>query len=241
MYLNAMNPYHLALWDLYQGDTSSPLLIRREDGLVSQLQMQRFLRGAKEFSELEVKALDLCKWKVLDAGAGTGSHALELQRRGHQVLAIDIAPHAVEIMKARGVQHAQCVNLFDLDSAEFDTLIMLMHGIGLVETLIGLDKFLTHARNLLKPDGVIVFDSLDVQCTTHAVHVEYQNANRKAGRYIGEIRSRFEYKGQVGDYFNWLHVDPDTLRTLATRQGWTSKIIHREPRWRLFSLPDSRA
>src|SRR5574342_584041 len=104
MNLNAMSPYDQALWDLYEGDRSSPLVVRREDGLESELQMQSFFRNPTEFSPIETKALDLCKGTVLDAGAGTGSHSLELQKRGHQVLAIDVAPHAVEIMKMRGVQ-----------------------------------------------------------------------------------------------------------------------------------------
>jgi SAM-dependent methyltransferase len=228
MSVGAMSPYDLALWDTFQGDASVKVIVRRDDGLESEMPMAEFFRSFKEFSVIEVKALDLCKGKVLDAGAGAGNHSLELQKRGYDVWAIDIGPHAVDIMTARGVHHAQRVNVYDLTSPGFDTILMLMHGIGLAGTLDGFDMFLNHARHLLKPDGIIVFDSLDVQHTDKTVHLMYQEENRKAGRYFGEIRSRFEYKGQIGDYFSWLHIDPATLYSHASQQGWESRIIHQE-------------
>jgi SAM-dependent methyltransferase len=225
MDLKAMGPHDRALWDAYCGDTSATMLVRREDGLEAELGMDVFFRDAAEFSAIEVRALELCKGKVLDAGAGAGTHSLELQKRGYQVLSIDIAPSAVEIMKARGVKDARCLNVFDLDLTGFDTMLLMMHGIGLVETLDGLDRFLLHARKLLKPDGILVFDSLDVQCTREPIHLKYQEEKRKSGQYVGEVCSRFEYKGLVGEYFNWLHVDPETLKLHASKTGWDTSIV----------------
>ena len=60
-----------------------------------------------------------------------------------------------------------------------------------------------------------MFDSLDVRRTDDAQHLAYQEANRKAGRYFGEIRIQFEYKGKPGPLFGWLHVDPQTLADRA--------------------------
>jgi SAM-dependent methyltransferase len=229
MDIGAMGPHDRALWDAYCGDTSATVTVLRDDGYESEFGMGIFFREPDMFSPIEIKALELCKGRVLDVGAGAGTHSLELQKRGHKVLAIDIAPCAVDIMKERGVRDAQCVNIFDLDTAGFDTILLMMHGIGLVETLDGLDRFLLHARKLLKPDGILVFDSLDVQYTTEPVHLEYQEAKRKAGRYFGEICTRFEYKDLIGEYFSWLHVDPKTLQLHASQLGWEGRIIHQEP------------
>ena len=225
----AMSPYDLALWDTFQGDMSVKLIVQRDDGLESDLDMDVFFRDKSRFLMIETKALDLCRGKVLDVGAGAGVHSLELQNRGRDIWSIDLAPHAVEIMNARGVRHAQLANIFDFFTGGFDTILMLMHGIGMVGTLNGLDKFLAHAKHLLKSDGIIVLDSLDVRLTEEVVHLNYQEANRKAGRYFGEIRFRFEYKGRTGDYFSWLHVDPVTLQSHAFQQGWESRVIHQEP------------
>ena len=44
---------------------------------------------------------DLSGRRVLDAGCGTGSFALELARRGAQVLAIDLSPSQVDVARRR--------------------------------------------------------------------------------------------------------------------------------------------
>ena len=56
-------------------------------------------RNADEMPELELIALSRCKGKVLDVGAGAGSHALELSENAFDVTAIDISQGAVDHMK----------------------------------------------------------------------------------------------------------------------------------------------
>jgi hypothetical protein len=123
------------------------------------------------------------------------------------------------------------IDVFDVKSARpqvFDTLLLMMHGIGMVETLAGLDRFLQHARGLLSPDGRIVCDSLDVRVSTDPVHTAYHETNRQAGRYVGEIRMSFEYKGHTGPLCGWLHVDAETLSRHARQAGWDCRVVHRE-------------
>jgi SAM-dependent methyltransferase len=219
-----MDPYGSALQDFLDGDTSVQIAIRRDDGYDSLVPIAVFFRKEADFSPLENAALDLCRGTVLDIGAGTGCHTLALQRRGLHVTAIDISPQAVAVTTARGAADARRTDVFDLRGERFDTLLMLMHGIGMVETLEGLDRFLRHARTLITPDGRLVFDSLDVRRTDDAQHLAYQEANRKAGRYFGEIRIQFEYKGKPGPLFGWLHVDPQTLADRAGKAGWRCRV-----------------
>lgn len=220
-----MDPYGSALQDFLDGEASARIAIHRDDGYDSLVPIAVFFRKEEDFSPLENAALDLCRGTVLDIGAGTGCHTLALQRRGLHVTAIDISPQAVAVMTARGAADARRTDVFDLRGERFDTLLMLMHGIGMVETLEGLDRFLRHARTLIAPDGRLAFDSLDVRRTDDAQHLAYHEANRKAGRYFGEIRIRFEYKGRQGPTFGWLHVDAQTLADRAGKAGWRCRVV----------------
>lgn len=173
-------------------------------------------------------AIELCKGSILDIGAGAGCHSLALQDRGMSVLAIDISPHAINVMTKRGVKEVKQADVIEFCERKFDTLLMMMHGIGIVGNLPGLDHFLTHAHTLLKSSGQIVFDSLDVRYTDDSKHLAYQEANRQAGNYIGEVRTQFEYKGKIGPFFNWLHVDPATLNEHAKKIGWSCQVVYWE-------------
>jgi len=224
----AMLPYGQALLDFLHGDTLANVVVHRDDGWKDDLPASVFFREPPYFSPLEQAALTLCRGYVLDVGAGTGCHSLALQAEGIWVQAIDVSPHAVEIMSNRGVKECQRADVFEYHQGPFDTLLMIGHGIGMVEELSGLARFLCLAHSILKPDGQIVFDSLDVRCTDEPRHLAYQEANRRAGRHFGQIRLRFEYKGQMGPSFGWLHVDPETLIGHAERTGWSCQVVFRQ-------------
>ena len=228
MGMAAMTPYGRALLDYLRGDPSATIVVHRDDGHADNLPAGVFFREPVAFSPIEQAALDLCRGHVLDIGAGAGCHSLALQGRGVKVLAIDVSPEALQILAERGVEERQQADVFEFHGGPFDTLLLMMHGIGLVGDLAGLDRFLTHAHTLLKPGGQLLFDSLDVRCTGEPVHLAYQEANRQAGRYFGEIRLRFEYQGQVGSPFGWLHVDPGTLGEHANELGWSCRVVRQE-------------
>jgi len=224
----AMEPYGRSLLDFFNGDTLAQVVIRRDDGHADDLPASAFFREPSDFSPIEQAAMALCRGYVLDIGAGTGCHSLALQERGTRVLAIDVSPQALEILSKRGVEKCQHVDVFEFHGGPFDTLLLMMHGIGMVEDIAGLDRFLDHVHKLLKADGQILLDSLDVRCTDNPLHLAYQEANRQAGRYFGEIRLRFEYQGRKGPPFGWLHVDPDTLTDRAAKLGWSCQVVCQE-------------
>jgi SAM-dependent methyltransferase len=228
MQVNSMELYGRSLHDFLNGDVSAKILVHRDDGYTGDLPVSVFFRTPEDFSPLEQAAMQLCRGDVLDVGAGAGCHSLALQERGIKVLAIDISRHAVDIMAKRGVKEVQCVNVFDFQQSQFDTLLLMMHGIGLVENLSGLDRFLHHVPKLLKPNGQIVCDSLDTRYTNDPGHLTYQESNRRAGRYFGEVRTYFEYRGQRGPIFGWLHVDPETLKVHAKKMEWSCQVILQE-------------
>ncbi len=159
-----------------QGDAAAQFLIRRDDGLEESLPVAHFFRTPKEFSSIEQAALDRCRGRVLDIGAGSGLHSLCLQERGFTVSAIDLSPQAVDIMNERGVLDVRQEDILQLHNETYNSLLLLGHGIGMAENLSGLDRFLEHARSLTATDGQLFIHSLDVSKTDDPRHLDYQAA-----------------------------------------------------------------
>lgn len=224
----AWKPHGMALLDYFQGDTSAHVVVHGEDGETEVVPISAFFRGPAEFSALEEAALDLCRGRVLDAGGGAGCHSLVLQEQELSVCAVDIAPEAVEVMRRRGVRDARCADLFLLEAGPFDTILMMMNGIGVVGDLPGLDRFLVEARRLLRPDGQILLDSYDPNWTEDADAGASPTAGGRAGRYIGEMCFQLEYKGRKGPPLSWLFVDAKVLAERAVTAGWSCEVIWQE-------------
>lgn len=223
----AMKPYGLALSDYERGNLSATLIIYRDDGWREELSASTFFRQPQEY-ELERTALDLCSGHVLDVGAGTGVHTLFLQERGTPVCAIDISTEAVQIMKRRGVLDVRRADILSFEDGEFDTVIMMGHGIGVVGNIRGLVSFLERVPELLKANGQILLTSLDVRGTGDPTHLEYQQQNLNSGRYFGEVRLQFAYRGMRGPSFGWLHIDAETLRSYASQTGWNCEVVQQQ-------------
>ncbi|MGA1842054.1 MAG: class I SAM-dependent methyltransferase [bacterium] len=222
----AMEPYGMALLAYYKGETNAELIVRRDDGQETPLPVKFFFRDPS--SPIDNAAIDRCTGHVLDIGAGTGLHTQALQQKGLPVTAIDINPQAVDIMRQKGLIDVHCTDIFDFRRGCFDTLLMMGHGIGVVETIAGLDRFLAFAHVLLSENGQVLLDSLDVRITDNPNDLAYHEANRQAGRYIGEIRIQFEFQGNKGPFCGWLHADAETLKNHAELAGWQCEVIYRE-------------
>ena len=226
--MKAMEPQGLALLAYFEGDRDSELVIHRDDGVDDPMRVSHFFRDPSEFTAVEKAAIDRCSGHVLDVGAGTGLHSLVLQQRGLAVTAIDIAPQAVTIMTLRGVKDARCVDIFELEDGPFDTMLLMGHGIGMVETIAGLDRFLAHVHGLVTAAGQVLLDSQDARLTDNANHLAYHEANRRAGRYFGEVRLQLGFQGQRGSPCGWLHVDAETLQERAAAAAWKTEVIFQE-------------
>jgi SAM-dependent methyltransferase len=218
----AYSPHGAALLDCYRGDTEAMLIVH-QDGERDDVPASFWLRTALD--PLETVALELCRGRILDVGAGAGVHALALQRGGFDVTAIDIAPECVTIMRERGVQRALAVDVFELDDGVFDTIILLCNGLDKVGRLADLPRFLDRLRPLLAPGGQLLADSFDVRVGASEAQCAALARKQASGRYFGELDLRFEYKGKRGEPFSVLQVDYDTLARVAAQAGWTCQLI----------------
>jgi SAM-dependent methyltransferase len=219
-----MKPYGLALLDYHKGNKFACCTIIRDDGLTSELPIDTFFRPAQSL-ELEKYALDRCYGHILDAGAGAGIHSLFLQEKGLKVCAIDVIPEAVQIMVESGVAEVHQADIMSFSAGEFDTVLMMGHGMGMVENIAGLEHFLRHIHTLLKPRGQILLTSMDVRITKDAKNLSYHQKNIESGRYFGEIRMRFIYQDTTGPICGWLHVDAETLKAYSSRASWRCEVL----------------
>ncbi len=215
--------YGQALSDFYYKRETDILWLNNSYAETEEMPVDIFFRSKAEMPELELKALSLCRGKILDVGAGVGSHALILQEAGQDITAIDISPLAVEIMKDRGLKKAFVQNIFELEAPteKYDTLLFLMNGIGLTGTLKGLSSFLNKAKEFIKPTGQLIFDSSDISYL-------YTEAPLPENYYFGEIRFQYHYKGQFGNWFKWVYVDQVKLKQLAELAGWQLEKIYED-------------
>lgn len=210
-----------ALSDYFYHGKAAPLLLHTSYGTTEDMPVDWFFRDEADFPVLERKALHLCKGHVLELGAGTGSHALFLQEQGLPITALDISPKAAWIMSERGIRDVHCKPYQDFKSGSFDTILLLMNGIGIIGCLSALPQFLSQMRQLLKPGGQILFDSSDISYL-------YEKSPIPEDHYFGEISYQFEYRGVKGSWFDWLYVAPSTMLTEASRAGWIAKLIYKD-------------
>lgn len=179
-------------------------------------------RSYQEMPEIEKVAISLAIGKILDVGAGAGVHSLELMKRGLKVEAIDLSPGAVSHMKNQGI-HARNVDFFDLNSETFDTIIMLMNGIGIAGKLSNLENTLSHAKSLLNKGGKIICDSSDINYLYEDDDGSmWVNLNAE---YFGNFRFQMIFDKEKGPWFDWLYVDFDRLFQAAQNVGLKAKRV----------------
>lgn len=216
---NAVSDYYKKRWRV--------LPIKVESNLNSEekISPSYLFRKFKKMPEIEQEALTRCKGRVLDIGACAGSHALYLQNNNIRVKAIDISNACCEIMKLRGLKEVECVDFYDMITGKdfYDTLLLLMNGLGISGTISGLKKLLTRAKLLLNEKGRILFDSSDIQY----VYTEPDGSIRFPlnKEYYGELRYTLSYKGIKGDPFNWLFIDPEKMNEVAKECGYIFHLL----------------
>ncbi|MFM7021460.1 MAG: class I SAM-dependent methyltransferase [Flavobacteriales bacterium] len=183
-------------------------------------------RSRSEMPELEKMALEFCRGKVLEIGGGVGSHALELQKNGVDVTLLDSSALCCEIAMQRGIRKVINEKLENFSQQGFDTLLLLMNGIGVSGTLGGLESFLDKAKTMLHPGGQILFDSCDIlYMFTHpdgSVDIDLN-----AG-YYGEVEYVMSYKKLKGNPFSWLFIAEEVMENIALQKGYAFEILLRE-------------
>lgn len=197
----------------------------RDDGWVAPLPgPDLYFAPPEEWPDREREALEWVEGRVLDVGCGAGRHALALQERGHDVTAIDVSPGAVEVARDRGVEDVRRVDVADVAEeldGPFDAIIMLGRNFGLVGTADEAPEILRGLAAVAAPDASLIAESLDPTATENEAHLAYHERNRERGRLPGAIRLRIRYETLATEWFDVLHVAPETMGDLVAETPWT--------------------
>ncbi|MCF0235649.1 MAG: methyltransferase domain-containing protein [Bacteroidaceae bacterium] len=189
-----------------------------------EMPVPHLFRTEAEMNALERTALQLARGRVLDVGAGSGCHSLALQSRGLEVRAIDVSPFSVETMRERGVADVQLADFFDDDfGSAFDTILMLMNGIGICGSLDTLPQFFARLDALLAPGGCALIDSCDLRFVLG--DDDGQIDPNDFDDYFGEVDYQMQYGRTQGHAFNWLYVDFETLASAAASCGFSATML----------------
>lgn len=208
-----------ALFDYHQAkQQESRLWIHNKYGEKEEMPVEAYFREEDDMPDLEWLALNECRGTVLDIGAGAGSHALLLQERGYDVTALEISPLAAAVMRERGVKSIVEADIYKYGDIKYDTLLLLMNGIGLAGTIEGLKTLLDHLKKVLHKGGRILFDSSDIAYL-------YEGNIPEGGEYYGELWYQYEYRGRKTDWFKWLYIDELSLQKIANELGYQMEVL----------------
>ncbi len=224
-----------AMLDYLDGDEDARCILRRDDGLAYPAIQARDFFYPEGLPKLDEIAVGRCAGRVLDLGAGAGSHSLAIQGRGLDVTSVDASRKAVEVMARRGCKRAVVGDVFDAHSGRFDTVLVILN-IGIVRDLDGLARFLAHLETILAEGGRLITDSIDPRDSRDEAYRAYTKGKVAKGGYLGERTLRFEYKDRASDWFEWMHIDPATLEAKVHEAGYVLERLGEDGRRYLVSI-----
>lgn len=211
-----------ALLDYYNENYTEDIITESTISEADEMPLPYLFRSYNDMPQLEQKAMQLAKGKTLDVGCGAGNHSLYLQNvKKLNTTAIDVSKGAVQVAKLRGVKHAIHKNLFEVTDT-YDTILLLMNGIGLCGKLERINVFLQHLKSLLNKNGQILLDSSDIS---------YMFDKDEDGsfwvnpdEYYGEVEFTMSYKGETSTAFDWLYLDFNTLQNACHANGLNCEL-----------------
>jgi len=221
----AMEPLAMALVMHHATGEPQEVGFRRDDGIWYEQSTLEYFATPEGLGEIEELIFSNLSGHVLDVGAATGRHCLAMQDAGIRCTAMDVHPALIELMQAQGVTDTVCADFLTLNTGRWDTICFLMDTIGMVGTVKRLGAMLDHARDRLNPGGQILLNAEPVIETEDPSDDPRDDPNETASRFDGELEMQMRYGDLVGDGFEWLYIDAQTLMRICTSSGWAMELL----------------
>ena len=212
-----------AILDFQTKNAPEPLITETTISDPDEMDVAYLFRNFDQMPAIEQKALQLATGRVLDVGCGAGSHSLYLQQQSKEVISIDISEKAIQACRLRGVAHPLKMDVMEV-TEKFDTILLLMNGTGIFETLKQSTSYLIKLKSLLNENGQILIDSSDI--------IYMFDEDEDGGKWIptdvdyyGEVVFDITYKGEKENSFDWMYIDYNTLQTAAVANGLRCELI----------------
>jgi len=215
--------------DYLNGDEDAHIIVHTDIAETDILPAKHLFREFDKMPHHEQTALQQARGNILDVGACAGSHSLYLQSLGYNVTALDISKGCCDVMKQRGVKNVLYEDIFKYQGQTYDSILMLMNGIGIAGSLPKLSELLDQLRTLLNPGGKIIFDSSDLQY----LYLEDDGSINipLSDKYYGELLYNLEYKNKKSGEFNWFFIDPYTMEAVAGECNFKMQFLAEGPHY----------
>ena len=196
-------------------------IAERNDGFISALDIAHYFPRDGMLAPLDQWAFDRARGRILDIGCGSARHALPLQDRGHEVVAIDPSPGAVRVARLRGVDAVEA-GIDDVDGlGTFGTALLMGNNLGLLGGAERGRQLLELLATAVEPGGILIGSSVDPAADTGPEHVAYQALNRERGRMPGQLTIRVRDRCVSSPWFDYLQLSVAELRGLTAGTPWS--------------------
>jgi 2-polyprenyl-3-methyl-5-hydroxy-6-metoxy-1,4-benzoquinol methylase len=213
--------YGHQVFDCLKGKKDVWEIVERDDGLFT-AGARYYFREYEDWYEHERMAVRYAKGRILDVGCGAGRVCLYLQKKGFDVLGVDISPLAIQVCKLRGVKNALVMPITKLSSklGKFDTVIMFGNNFALFGNPKRARWLLRRFYKLTTPNGRIIAESIDPYDTNEPDHLCYHQLNKRSRRMGGEVRERVRYRKYMTPWFDYLLVSKQEMRSILKGTDW---------------------
>ena len=212
------------IWAYYHGRDVIEIW-ERDDGFftAASTEPKRYFLEYNDWTPHEQRAMKFVKGTVLDIGCGAGRHSLYLQKKGFDVLGIDISPLTVKVCKLRGVKRAKVLSIEDatFQPDTFDTILMLWNNFSVFGSFNKERRLLNKLHGITSKRALIIAETRDPYKTDNQAYLEYYERNRKKNRMSGQLRGRVRFEKFVSKWFDWLMVSKDEMKEILTGTQWT--------------------
>ncbi len=244
----AMDVVGRIVYDYHRDRLETAPTYLHPDGRVTAAEPARHFEKYEHWSEVEQAALDRVRGRVLDVGCGAGRHARPLERRGHDVLAVDPSPTAVRTARERGVENCAVAQAADrpVSRASVDTVLLLGTQLGVCDYPVGMRSVLTDLYTVTAPGGRLVLDLEDPRAVERAAPIDHwggDDSRQAVYRWPDDGPAsyarrwfRVRYGAWTGEWTRLAMLTPAQFRAVVAGTRWRVGEVVRntgEPRYAL--------
>jgi SAM-dependent methyltransferase len=212
------------IWAYYKGKEVFEIW-ERSDGYISVDLPKTYFSEYEDWALHQRKAIEFVKGRVLDVGCGAGRHSLYLQKKGFDVLGIDVSPLAVKVCRLRGLKKAKVMPIEEVNfkPSSFDSVIMMGNNFSLFGSFKKARRLLKKFHSITSEDALIIAETRDPYKTDNPSYLEYYEFNKRRGRMSGQLRGRVRFERYIGKWFDWLMVSKEEMVEILNETGWKVK------------------
>ncbi len=218
-----------ALLDHFEGRSAENLTLETDAGTKSPaMPASWFFEPPDRWEQWERDNLDNADGPVLDLGAGAGRASLYMQERGHEVVAVDNSPGAIQVCKARGVVDARLHDFAETlpNDKLWRTVLLLCGNFGLAGSWQGTRRMLSQLHDICADGAVLLADTVDPTVMTDPDVQNYQKRMAAKGEYVGNVTLRLIYGQTESPWWDLTNVLIADVPRLIEGTGWTLAEHH---------------